>query len=226
MTKQEYVDDVLLQLGYPTVEIEIKDQIPNIVDLAFKEIKHYITSTETITIPYYEKIHLDPKKYSIDTVVFIMRSQSTMTTSELADIMYFMNNSSSLNTSTFRNYSVAMLTQQVKNTISTDLDFMWDSPNNDLYIYANYPKPTSVTIVYVPKFENIEDIKESFWENLLKRLALALSKQVLGRVRGKYSLNSATYNLDGDTLLSEANQELQEIRTFLDENNDLLLPID
>lgn len=226
MTTEQYVNDVLFQLGYPIVEIEIKDYIPKIVDMAFREIKHYISDTKTETIAYSEKMHLDHEKYPIDSIVYVMRAQSQMTTADLQDIMYLMTASSSLQTSTLTNYSVALLTQQCKNTIATDLDFHWDKENRDLYVYANYPKPVRITIVYIPEYEVIEDIKEPFWENLLKRLALALSKQMLGRIRSKYKSNSATYELDGDTLLSEAQSELAEIRQFLDENNDLLLPID
>lgn len=226
MTAEQYVNDILFQLGYPIVEVEIKDYIPKIVDMAFREIQHYISDTKTETIAYHEKMHLDPEKYPIDSIVYVMRAQSQMTTADLQDIMYLMMQSSSLQTSTLTNYSVALLTQQCKNTIATDLDFHWDKENRDLYVYANYPKPVRITIVYIPEYKVIEDIKEPFWENLLKRLALALSKQMLGRIRSKYKSNSATYELDGDTLLSEAQSELAEIRQFLDENNDLLLPID
>lgn len=226
MTTEQYVNDILFQLGYPIVGIEIKDYLPKIVDMAFREIQHYISDTKTETITYSEKMHLDPKKYPIDSIVYVMRAQSQMTTADLQDIMYLMTQSSSLQTSTLTNYSVALLTQQCKNTIATDLDFHWDKENRDLYVYANYPKPIRITIVYIPEYRVIEDIKEPFWENLLKRLALALSKQMLGRIRSKYKSNSATYELDGDTLLSEAQSELVEIRQFLDENNDLLLPID
>lgn len=227
MTTEQYVNDILFSLGDPIVEVEIKDYIPKIVDMAFREIKHYISDTRTMTIPFAEKTHLeDPKKYPIDSIVYIMRGQSQMTDADLQDVMYMMLNRTSLETSTLTNYSVALLTQQAKNTLATDLDFHWDKDNRDLYVYANYPKPQSITIVYIPEYNVIEDIKEPFWENLLKRLALALSKQMLGRVRSKYKLNSATYELDGDTLLSEAQSELAEIRQYLDENNDLLLPID
>jgi len=61
---------------------------------------------------------------------------------------------------------------------------------------------------------------------LLKRLALAYTKEVLGRIRSKYKLNSSTYSLDGDTLLSEASNELSAIREYLDKNSDMVLPID
>lgn len=224
MKSEEYVKDILLQLGDPILNVEIKEQIPDIVDMAFRELKHYISDTKTVTIGYSERIHIED--IPIDTVVYIMRSNSPNRIADFQDIMYLQSRQSSLQYVSLTDYNRAMLVQQAKNTIATDLDFYWDKDNKDLYVYANYPKPESISVVYIPEYKCIEDITESFWENLLRRLALALTKQVLGRVRGKYKLNSATYNLDADQLLSESQQELAEIRQYLNDNSDMLLPID
>ena len=224
MKVEEYVSDILLSLGAPVVEVEVKNYIEKIVDMAFREIKHYITDTETVTLQYFEKMHIEDPK--IDTVAYVTRSNTPNRIADFQDIMYLMSRQSSLQQVSLTDYSRALLTQQLKNSLATDMDFYWDKKNKDLYVYANYPKPERVTIVYIPDREKIEDITEPFWENLLRRLALALTKQMLGRVRGKYTLNSATYNLDADQLLAESQQELQEIRSFLNENSDLLLPID
>lgn len=224
MKSEEYVKDILLQLGDPILNVEIKEQIPDIVDMAFRELKHYISDTKTATIGYSERIHIED--IPIDTVVYIMRSNSPNRIADFQDIMYLQSRQSSLQYVSLTDYNRAMLVQQAKNTIATDLDFYWDKDNKDLYVYANYPKPESISVVYIPEYKCIEDITEPFWENLLRRLALALTKQVLGRVRGKYKLNSATYNLDADQLLSESQQELAEVRQYLNDNSDMLLPID
>ena len=81
-------------------------------------------------------------------------------------------------------------------------------------------------VLYTPEYESVEEITEPFWQNLLMRLSLARAKEMLARVRGKYTLNSATYNLDADQLMSEAQAELSEIRQYLNSNADILLPID
>ena len=39
-------------------------------------------------------------------------------------------------------------------------------------------------------------------------------------------MTSAPYELDGDTLLSEAQSELTELRQFLQDNDNLFMPID
>lgn len=231
MTICDYKEDILLQLGFPVLEIEIEANIERIIDMAFRELKHYITDTRTATIPYVgEKIHIEDNfnkgKDKINTVVYIMRGHSPNRIADFQDIMYLVSRQNSLQYLSLTDYSRAMLTQQCKNTIATDLDFYWDKINSDLYVYANYPKPDTITIVYIPEYEKVEDIVEPFWQNLLRRLALALTKEVLGRIRGKYKLNSSTYELDSDVLLSEAQQELSEIRGFLNDNSDMMLPID
>lgn len=234
MTENDYVNDIkLLLTGDGIVTLEIEKSLPKLVQLAFKEIKHYITDTETLTIPYYQKIHIedypDPvchRKINIGNVVYVQRSNSPNNIVDYQDIMYLMSRQSTLQNVSLTDYNRALLVNQAKNTISTDLDFYWDSRNKDLYVYANYPKPSKITIVYTPQYDNIEDVESEFWQNLIRRLALAYSKQTLGRVRGKYKLNSAQYELDADTLLAEATQEISDIRSFLDENSDILLPID
>ena len=230
MTICDYKDDILLQLGYPVLEIEIEENIERVIDMAFRELKHYITDTRTATIPYMNKIHIDDKfnhgKDKINTVVYIMRSNSPNRIGDFQDIMYLVSRQDSLQYLSLTDYSRAMLTQQAKNTLATNLDFYWDKINSDLYVYANYPKPDFISVVYIPEYEKVEDIVEPFWQNLLRRLALALTKEVLGRIRGKYKLNSATYELDAYQLLSEAREELSEIRGFLNDNSDMMLPID
>lgn len=225
MKMEMYVHDILLSLGNPILDIEIKDSIDEIVDMAFREVRHYITDTRTLTIPYSNKMHIDDD-IPINSVVYIMRTSTPNRISDFQDIMYLNSRRGTMQYVSLTDYNRAMLTNQMKNTISTDLEFYWDKDNRDLYVNANYPIPSSISVVYIPEYKSVEDVKESFWENLIKRLALAMTKETLGRIRGKYTLNSATYNLDADQLLSESQQELQEIRTYLNENSDMLLPID
>ena len=81
--------------------------------------------------------------------------------------------------------------------------------------------PTSITIQYIPEFKDVSEIYTPYWISYLKRLSVAYAKECEGRIRSKYTLNSGTYNLDGNTLLQEAQSELQQIRTELNENINL-----
>ena len=117
--------------------------------------------------------------------------------------------------------NILLLINQVRNTLSTDLDWQYDEAEEKLYLYAQYPLPTSITIQYIPEFKDVSEVYTPYWISYLKRLSVAYTKETEGRIRSKYTLNSGTYNLDGNTLLSEATSELQQIRTELNENINL-----
>lgn len=221
---QDYVDYIALQLGASVVTVEIEEDLPRVVNMAFQELRHYITDVRTMTVPYSNKIDLSGKK--VANVVYIMRGKNTNGPGGFQDVMYIYSRMNALTTYTLTDYARSLMANQNKAALATDLDFHYDKSEEVLYVYAWQALPTTITLVYTPEYESVEEIIEPFWQNLLKRLSLAMTKEILGRIRGKYTLNSATYNLDADQLLSEAQQELTEIRTYLNENSDMLLPID
>ena len=105
-------------------------------------------------------------------------------------------------------YANRMLRLQQMNTISTDLDFIWDAHTKQLSIVMNPPFTNQVTIEYVPDYKDVEEITEVFWQDIILRLATAYAKQVIGRIRSKY------------------NAELADIKQKLIDNHDLMMPID
>lgn len=225
LTLDKYVEDILIKLGSPILNIEAHDQVEDVVKMAFEELKSYIADTETLTLPYSQVI--DVSDYNIHNVVYLMRGKNVSGPGGFQDIMYIYSRAAAFGTSySLADYSRTLLAQQNRNALATDLDFHFDKRENKLYIYAQQPVPTYVTLVYTRDYNDVSEIIEPYWQNMLKRLSLAMMKEVLGRIRGKYTLNSATYNLDADKLLAESQAELAEIRTYLNNNSDLLLPID
>lgn len=221
---EDYVNYIKMQLGGSIVSIEIEDDIPIIVNQAFDELKHYITDVETMTIPYSNKIDLTNKKVS--SVVYIMRGRNTNGPGGFQDVMYIYSRQSASNSYTLTDYARSLLAMQNKSALATDLDFHYDKRSEQLYVYAQQALPTTITLVYIPEYECVEELIEPYWQDKLKKLSLAMTKQILGRVRGKYNLSSATYTLDADKLLAEAEAELTNIREYLKSNSDMLLPID
>lgn len=207
------------QLGGQVLDLELKpEDIKLIVEQAFEEIKHYMTDTYTVTVPYAQCIDL--KKYNIDNVESVMRCQDSILTGIPFQMpaMDLMNITGMYN---LENYTNALLIKRNLNLLATDLDFMWDKPNKKLYVYANPNIPSHITINFKPEYFSVEDIREGHWETQLRKLALGMCKVILGRIRSKYTSNSAKYQLDGNTLLSEGNAEIQAVRQFLDENKDV-----
>lgn len=207
------------QLGGQVLDLELKpEDIKLIVEQAFEEIKHYMTDTYTVTVPYAQCIDL--KKYNIDNVESVMRCQDSILTGIPFQMpaMDLMNITGMYN---MENYTNALLIKRNLNILATDLDFMWDKPNRKLYVYANPNIPSHITINFKPEYFSVEDIREGHWETQLRKLALGMCKIILGRIRSKYTSNSAKFQLDGNTLLAEGNAEVQTVRQFLDENKDV-----
>lgn len=223
MTIEEYVDEIRMKLGYPVVQLEIDGQIPDIVRSAFREVKRSMVTDHYLTIPYTHCIDLSDK--SVYNVTGVMRAYASENGSiDFPDAFYLAMQRYPSGSFTMSDYRQLLRIKQVKNTVSTDLEFIWDSPK--LYVNATYPLPSEITIVYTPDYKTVDQITEPYWVDILLRLSLALSKQMLGRVRSKYKLNSANYDLDGDTLLNEASAELADIRGYLEENSQVVYPID
>lgn len=223
----DYVKYIKLQLGGTVLKLECEEQIPDIVEMAFNEIRNAITDVDFMSLPYSSTINLAGKDVAM--IHYIMRGVSNAAgITQLQDAMYLYVNQSnwSLQSGYVDRVANAMLIQQNKNMISTDLDFVYDKRNNLLYIYAQNPAPSTITLAYSRELHYVEDIYEPFWQDKLRRLSLAMTKEVLGRIRSKYTSNSSTFTLDGPTLLAEAQSELQDIRNYLDSNSDILFAMD
>jgi len=96
---EDYNNDILLQLGAPTVDIEVEDQIPKIIEMSFNELKNNITDVRTITIPFQNKI--DVSSYKISNIVYIMRGHNTNGPGGFQDVMYIYSRQSAMNTYTY-----------------------------------------------------------------------------------------------------------------------------
>lgn len=207
------------QLGTQVLELELRpEDIRLIVDQAFEELVHYMTDTYTVTVPYANCIDL--KKYNVDSVESVLRAQDSI----LTGIPFAMPAMDLYNITGMYNidqYTNAMLIKRNLNTLATDMAFHWDKPNRKLYVYANPNQPALVTINFKPEYYSVEDIREQHWDTQLRKLALGMTKIILGRIRSKYTSNSAKFQLDGPTLLSEGNSEVQAVRQYLDDNKDI-----
>lgn len=229
MTREEFIDDIKTSLGSPVVDIELDDSvIGKIVNKAFREVSRYITETRFVTIPY-STAGIDVFEYKINTVVHVLRTNSPSGSPTLTDI-YSMGASSYPNVSSssllLSNYIYRTQVSQLKSTITTDLDFTYDKEDRKLYINTYRPRPQKVTVVYIPEFQDVSDVQEQYWINLISRLALAFTKEALGRVRSKYDLSSSLYKLDGNQLVAEGIADRDAIRQELNENSDIAFPID
>jgi hypothetical protein len=113
----------------------------------------------------------------------------------------------------------------MRNTTSTDLSFKQDKQAEKLYINT-LDKPPAITIEFVPKFEDVDEVTSDYWIDIIVRMSVALTKITLGRIRSRYVQSNALWTQDGDTLLQEGNTELATLRETLRVNAQLMFPID
>ena len=229
MTREEYIEDIKVSLGAPIIDIEIESTLGLLVNKAFREIKPKITETRFVTVPYNNNSPVDTKEYNIDTIVQIFRTANPSRVADITDV-YALSTLNVANATSanllLSDYMYRTQMNQLKSSISTDLDFTFDKDEQKLYINTFYPPPQALTLVYIPDFKDVSEVREQFWINYIQRLSLAFSKEALGRVRGKYNLSSSLYKLDGDALISEGITERDAVRQELSDNSDLVYPID
>lgn len=253
MTLQEYTDNIKLKLTGGVLHLEISDDvIAKIIESSLREIQRYIDTTKVITIPFAKCIDLGTYKdaegneqdFNCSSVVKVYRtkaflaSENDISESSSADLdpfqtqmwRVFSNNGNMYNLQEYiLNYMSYNTLNQMRSYSSTDLTFKEVNNKKDghkLYINVMYNNPTAITIEYIPKLITVDDVVSDYWIDILERLALAQVKVLLGRIRTRYTQSSALFTQDGETMLSEGNEELKELREVLRTNSQLFYPID
>ena len=246
MQMKEYIEAIKLELTAGVLELEISDGIiEKTVNMAFKEVQRYIDVTDMITIPYAPCIDLSDSdgkgwfKRKVSSITKIYRTEGYMgdTSKGITDSavdpmmaqmwMAFSNGGTMYNLNNYiLNYTSFNTLLQMRNSTSTDLAFKEDSLNEKLYINTAFDAPENITIEYVPKFEDVSEVKSDYWEDIILRLSIALTKRILGRVRTRFTQSNALWQQDGQLMLEEGNRELSELREILRNNSTLFYPID
>ncbi len=227
MDKEKYRNYVLNRLGNPVVNVEVENLLDDLIESAFDEVRPYITLTKIKTIPYSQKSNLEERVgEDVASVVALYRADRPLNLTDPDQLLWsgvgIMKGGGSGRL--YKNYASHLLITQLKNSFSKDLDFRYERPH--LYAKQNPPHSANITVEYIPDFTDLEEVTDPFWTNLIRRMALGLTKETLGRARGKYRLSNSPYELDGDTLLQEGREEVERIREKLEENSDLIFPVD
>ena len=67
-----------------------------------------------------------------------------------------------------------------------------DNSENKLYVNSNL-MVGKITIEYVPRFEKPEELTDPFWEDALVRMCVATLKQIVGRIRSRFTQSGAIW---------------------------------
>lgn len=247
MTKEDCINFIKLDLGGNILELELSDDdIGNIVDATLTEICRYYDQSIFVTVPFSNCISFDtlinsdhnPYKLEPVSIVKLYRirgftGNAVGNQSSNIDPMYaqqWLAFSSGGMTHSLENYLLNYMSystlQQIRNNISTDLAFKEDKIGRKLYINSTYENPANITIEFIPAVTKIEQIVDEYWLDIAKRLSLAYTKRILGRIRTRFTQSNALWTQDGETMLAEGNEEIKEIREILRVNSVYFYPID
>lgn len=230
MTMEEIVDQV-------TYLVDISDvdaiEVEKAVIIAFNELKSTMKTPVEMTVPFATRIRLKDVGIVTKKVLKVMPAyprigltMSSIDSGNVFQVAASVNTYSGIGNTTSINIDPIMSEMamaQVRNAISTDFQWDYDSCNDVVYCTHRDPRPAAVTVRYVPNFQDVSEINNDTWMKYLLRLSEALVKKKLGRRRSKYKINSSDVELDGDTLLAEANEELAAIREELKAKKNRLL---
>ena len=240
MTKQSIIDEVKLELTGYVLELELEDATIRLnIDRSLRELQRYWDETTFVTIPYASCI--DYKGTPLEDSSSIVRIYRTVGIGNSEDAvnsltmdplyaqqwMVFSNAGTMYNLQDYvMNYASWNTLTQIRNTMSTDLSFTEDKHACKLYINNNISSHGDITVAYIPKLKDVEDIKSDYWIDILIRMTLDFTKIQIGRIRTKFTQSNALWSLDGDKLLEEGTTDLKELREILRSNSNLIYGID
>ena len=243
MDMQAIKEEVRLELTGDVVDLELSDaSLTKIVNKSLREIQRYIDTLSMVTVPFSKCIDVsDPDvfPYKVSAIVGVRRAEgymveaNTENASTTMDPMYAsqwqilsgLGRVTNLSDYAY-NYASWNTILQIKNTTSTDLAFHFDKISNKLYINISSNLPETITILFIPRFDDVSQLTSDFWIDVLVRMAVAQTKIAVGRVRSKFKQSNALWVLDGDTLLQEGTTELSALRQELKDSTQLVYGID
>lgn len=226
MTMEEIVDQICFMLGFPANKNVEGLQPEKAVEIAFKELKRYMKTPVEKTVPFSTRIDLESVGIHTTKILYVQAAfprigltMSSIDSGNIFQVAAAVNTYSAIgNTSTINIDPIMteMAMAQLRNTLSTDFQWKYDQNNQVVYCAHRDPRPSVITIRYVPDYKDVSEIVDETWINYLIRMSEANFKKALGRSRSKYRIEGSNVTLDGETLLTEANAELEAIRADLD----------
>ena len=233
MRMEEIVDQVSFMLGLPANDNVEGLQVEKAVTIAFRELKRYMKTPVEKTVPFSTRIDLDAVGVKTTKVLSVQaaypRIGLTMSSIDSGNVFQVaaavnvysaIGNTSSINIDPIM---TEMAMAQVRNTLGTDFQWKYDPDNQVIYCAHRDPRPSVVTVRYVPDYQDVSEIKDETWINYLIRMSEANMKKALGRTRSKYRVEGSNVTLDGEALLAEANAELEAIRAELEARKNKLV---
>lgn len=233
MTIEEIVSEINFRLGLPANE-NIEGLDPKMaVTIAFRELKRYMKTPVELTVPFQTRMDLIKLGIHTNRVLSVIPayprlglSMGTIESGNVFQIAASINPFRQVGNASTINIDPIMTElgmAQVRNTLSTDFQWHYDINNQIIMCTHRDPRPALCTVRYVPDYKDVSEINNQTWLDYLIRLSEAHWKKSIGRSRSKYKIEGSNVTLDGELLLSEANAELEQLRSELESKKNKLV---
>lgn len=233
MTIEEIVSEINFRLGLPANE-NIEGLDPKMaVTIAFRELKRYMKTPVELTVPFQTRMDLIKLGIHTNRVLSVIPayprlglSMGTIESGNVFQIAAAINSFRQVGNASTINIDPIMTElgmAQVRNTLSTDFQWHYDINNQIIMCTHRDPRPALCTVRYVPDYKDVSEINNQTWLDYLIRLSEAHWKKSIGRSRSKYKIEGSNVTLDGELLLSEANAELEQLRSELESKKNKLV---
>lgn len=248
MDKAELRTWIKVQLGYPTVNVELTDaQLDNSIDQAIKTIAPWYTVTNIETITVQDGGCVDLSNLNIKVITQVLRIVPSVNegTTEYYDSMtltgamfgggiravsgygmygnrrQIIRNSAVMYTDALYNKLARILRERTMNELYEPISYQFF--DGKLYVDLNPPSNT-VTILYYADVKNPEDITDDRYVQYLQDLSLAYSQRVLHRVLSKYSVSGSPVTVNSSDNKSDSDAEIERIKKeLIDTSNRFLI---
>ena len=222
--KESMVKRIKLMLGSSVLKIEISDEdIESLISIALDTIKPYLVDYKYITLPYARSIDLT--EYNVVEVIRVIPSYLLHNSNYAVEAdTYFSGISEySISLGNGLGNSTAYLKEKAlrtaKGSVYPDFDipFDYDESTNTLMV-SPYLISGDITIECLPDYKDVDELKDQKTLKWIYLYSLALTKEVIGRIRSKAQSQNVPIHLDGDTLLKESSAEKSKLEEELINN--------
>jgi hypothetical protein len=240
--KRELMNSIMVQLGYPTVEVELtKEQLNTAVDRALEVLRshssvaykrgffflnvkarqqHYILSDKTVG---FHKVVTVMSAYRF-TSAFLSTAHGAGVYGQV--VLQHLYNMGTFDLLSF--HLVSQYVEQLEHLFATRLTYNFDEYSRELSIYNSFAHGERVLLDVMVERTEQEIIQNRWSKNWLENYALAEAKMMLSQIRGKYaslpgagggvSLNAADLANEAAMLKEQCMAELDDYVAEMPEN--------
>lgn len=214
MTIEEMIEDIKIDLGSDINSLGIKDDtIDAKIKEAMRKISSYAPYREVASFPVSDgRVELPTDTVTVVSV-YNLNSLSTPTGSsyqndtDLFSVSRYLYN--------YNDLSDPFIFLMQKNQVNTLQNFIsisdWRFERRTKTLYLNNFSGSNISILYMRKYRDLEEIDEEDVIQTIKEYALALCKIIEGTIRRKHQAAPGAIQLDGDSLVSEGTSEKQRL---------------